>query len=184
MHGGIFFKKLSPRAFTFASFFHKKRVLTYKADSQPHVRFRFRDSGRRPYSRETGRKDEPRSNVASAVQKRGSSRGMSGADLQDQQEPARPRGGGGQEGSPAGPSDSLRQPSRCQWLPHPQLRWTSRQQPGAQRPILTLQWYLPPSRDCPSLRGLSFKGPSPKSFGAVTPLGKPVGHSNHNISDF
>lgn len=133
---------------------------------------------------ETGQKDEPRSNVASAVQKRGSSRGMSGADLQDQQEPARPRGGGGQEGSPAGPSDSLRQPSRCQWLPRPQLRWTSRQQPGAQRPILTLQWYLPPSRDCPSLRGLSFKGPSPKSFGAVTPLGKPVGHSNHNISDF
>lgn len=133
-----------------------------------------------PTPKRLGRNDESR-NVVSAVQKRGSSRGLSRADLQDQQEPARPRGGGGQEGSPAGPSDPLRQPPRCQAAPHPQLGWTSPRQPGVQRPFLTLQRYRPPSRDHPSLRELSFKRPSPKSFGAVTLQGKPVGHANHNI---
>lgn len=62
-----------------------------------------------PTPKRLGRKDES-CNVVSAVQKRGSSRGLSRADLQDQQEPARPRGGGGQEGSPAGPSDPLQVP--------------------------------------------------------------------------
>ena len=74
-----------------------------------------------PTPKRLGRKDESR-NLVSAVQKRGSSRELSGADLQDQQEPARPRGGGGQGGSPAGPSDALRQPSRCQVAP-PSAAW-------------------------------------------------------------
>lgn len=76
--------------------------------------------------------------------------------------------------APQTPSGS---PPGARWLPCPQLSWTSQRQPGAQRPILTLQWYLPPSMEHPSLRGLSFKGPSPKSFGAVTLLGKPVDHN-------
>ena len=101
-----------------------------------------------PTPKRLGRKDESR-NLVSAVQKRGSSRGLSGADLQDQQEPARPRGGGGQGGSPASPSDALRQPSRCQVAP-PSPAWL--EIAGAARGTETLPH--PPAVP-PSLQGSS-----------------------------
>ena len=56
------------------------------------------------------------------------------------------------------PQTPSRSPPGARWLPRPQLSWTSRRQPGVQRPILTLQWYLPPSRERPSLSWIILQG--------------------------